>query len=289
MDIVVTGASGYVGEAVTAHLVQAGHHVRAVARHRPDRSPSAVDWVLGDIRQMDLVEPFRGADAVVHLVGIIREIPQSGITFEAMHVRVTERVLAAMSQAGVSRLIHMSALGTRPGASSAYHRTKWQAEELVRGVQSHLNAVIVRPSLLFGGAPPFFATLDSLAKLPWVPVPGDGLTVFQPVYREDVAQLFAALVSDSSRDLTLELGGPDRLTLNQLIDFMASRHGRGHAAKLHLPLAMVGAVASLSRLIPVPITPDQLQMLTEPNTTDDERWHRWVPNPTRLFDWHPEY
>ncbi|PSR21372.1 MAG: complex I NDUFA9 subunit family protein [Sulfobacillus acidophilus] len=286
MRVVVTGASGYVGSATVAKLCRSGHSVVAIARHKPaEPMASGVTWVPGDIRHMDLVRAFDGAQAVVHLIGIIREVPQSGITFEWMHVGATERVLVAMRAAGISRLIHMSALGTRRAAASQYHRTKWEAEQLVRS-QAGVKSTILRPSLMFGGAPPFFEMLKSLAQLPRVPVPGDGRTLFQPVSVHDVATLILETLPDnSSFDLTLEVGGPERFTLNQLFDGMARRIGRPHPPKIHLPLGMVGAVARLSSILPVPITPDQLAMLTEPNVTDDDTWHRWVPAPESFSSW----
>ncbi len=287
MNIIVTGASGYVGVAVVSALLNAGHAVKGISRHKPDAFQE-LRWVPGDARHMDLVEPLRGADAVVHLIGIIREIPEKQITFESMHVGITERLLLAMRSAGVKRLVHMSALGTRPNAVSQYHQTKWQAEQLVRSADD-IDATILRPSLVFGGSPPFFELLKSLAKLPRVPVPGDGQTLFQPVSRRDIGALIVGALGDSaSYGQTLQVGGPERFTLNQLIDLMASKVGRRNPAKIHLPLAMVGAVARLSRVLPVPITPDQLAMLTEANTTTDDAWHRWVPYPEPLSSWDTE-
>ncbi len=288
MKVVVTGASGYVGAAVLERLAVSGHQIKAIARHRNAEAPGDTHWVLGDVRDMDLVEPLKGADAVIHLIGIIREIPRDRVTFELMHVGTTQRVLAAMAASGVGRLVHMSALGTRAHAVSTYHRTKWEAEQLVAA--SHLDATIVRPSLMFGGHPPFFDLLGQLSRLPGVPVPGDGKTLFQPVSRQDVAELMVRILEDSaSFGLTLEMGGPDRLTLNELFDFMARRNGRvSKPPKLHVPLGLVGMAARLSSVLPIPITPDQLAMLTEPNTTDDTRWHHWVAEPQTLASWPAE-
>ena len=239
MNIVVTGASGYIGDAVVTELVRQGHRVKGVSRHKPQSLPSGVNWAAGDIRDMDLVTVFEGADAVVHLVGIIREIPARQVTFEMMHVGVTERVVVAMGAARVERLIHMSALGTRAQAVSRYHRTKWEAEQLVRSIPA-LHSTILRPSLVFGGPAPFFELLTTLAKLRRVPVPGSGHTLFQPVARLDLGLLIARVLSDEISDhATLEMGGPDRFTLNQLIDVMAKKIGRPTPPQI-APAARIG-------------------------------------------------
>lgn len=282
MKVVVTGASGYIGKAILSSLTGSHYDVIALARHRSSSQSNAVMWEEKDVFSPDLARTFTGADAVVHLIGIIREVPAEGITFQRMHVEASHHVLAAMQEAHVSRLIHISALGTRPHAHSQYHRTKWDAEQVVHS-HDELVSTIIRPSLVFGDGSPFFAMLRQLAALPAVPVPGDGTTLFQPVYRGDLAALIAALVSDSSAGgLTLEVGGPEQFTLNDLYNIMGDQIHRRHPPKMHIPMGVMSTLAHLSRILPVPITSDQLAMLTEPNITSDTRWLKWVSSPHSL-------
>ncbi len=274
----MTGGSGYVGEAVQRALTAHGHEVLVIAR-RPKAYTDGVRLVAGDLATMDLARAFDGADAVVHLVGIIRET--SSATFEAVHEGLVQRVVQAMQKASVPRLVHMSALGTRARARSRYHRSKWRGEEVVRAAP--VAFTILRPSLMFGGPAPFFEMLARLARLPVVPVPGDGETLFQPVYRDDVAAMVAAALADAAtHGQTFELGGPRRYTLNQLYGVMARREGRAAPNLLHVPLPWVRGLVQLGQRLPLPLTEDQLLMLSEPNVTDDTRWTAWVHPLTSL-------
>jgi NADH dehydrogenase len=132
--VFVTGASGFVGQSVCEELLARGHDVIAlVNRAGLPEHLSRVSAVRGDLfAPATLLEGMAGADAVIHLVGIIMERPRRGVTFGRVHVEGTRAVLDAMRQSAPRRLVHMSALGTRPNAPSAYHRTKHEAEELVR-------------------------------------------------------------------------------------------------------------------------------------------------------------
>jgi uncharacterized protein YbjT (DUF2867 family) len=274
MRVLILGGTGYVGAAIRAAFAQKGHQVTVVARH-PARDITGVTSVPMDVLTGDLTALLSGIDVVVNAIGIIREQPQDGITFEAMHVTLVERLLAALAAAGVSRLLHLSALGTRPGAASRYHQTKWRAEDRIR--QANCRWTIFRPSLVFGGHAPFFELLARLTRLPVAPLPGSGQTLFQPVYRQDIARFLVSVTEDDTTvGQTYELGGPKRYTLTELYDAVARKAGRQPSAKLPIPLSVMGVAAALSRWLPVPITPDQLTMLMEPNITEDRRWEKWI-------------
>ena len=132
MRVFLTGASGFVGREVLRQLLAAGHSVRVLSR-RPQAGSARADTEVhvGDVTNAaSLARGLASMDAVVHLVGIISEVGAN--TFENVHTRGTENILAAAREAGVKRFVHMSALGTRPDARSRYHQSKWAAEELVR-------------------------------------------------------------------------------------------------------------------------------------------------------------
>jgi NADH dehydrogenase len=203
---------------------------------------------------------------VIHLVGIIRE--SSGLSFHDAHVEATRSAIQACRESGVSRLLHMSALGTRPDSRTKYHRTKWEAEELVR--TSGLEATIFRPSVVFGKGNSFLPRVRALADSLVVPIVGSGVNLIQPVWVEDVASCFAAaLEKPETVGRTFELGGPETYGFEQLLDLLAEDAGI-ERPRAHLPAALVRtAVAVLSRLAPgFPITSDQLTMLLEDNVCD---------------------
>ncbi len=270
MLIAVTGATGFVGRHVAAVLAGRGHRVRALAR-RPAQArrrlgPAAelVPGHLGD--GAALAALVRGADAVIHLVGIIVEARSA--TFREVHVEGTRRALAAARDAAVRRFVHMSAVGARdqPGATR-YHRTKWQAEELVRA--SQLSHAIFRPSIISG---PESAPIQAIARLhrwsPVVPVFGDGRFPTQPVWIEDVALAFARAAEDAAIVGAFELGGPAVVTYEELL--LTIGRASGHPRPLvHLPLGLARAVAAAFDLLgpAAPLTSDQLQMLVEGSAT----------------------
>jgi uncharacterized protein YbjT (DUF2867 family) len=266
----VTGATGFVGRHVAALLVSRGHRVKALARD-PARARFLADLgieiVAGHLRDHAALERLAsGTDAVIHLVGIIVE--QGAATFAAVHVEGTGAMLAAAAAARVPRFVHMSALGARDEPSAtAYHRTKWQAEELVRGAE--LSHAVFRPSIISG---PESAPIRLLAQLhrwsPAVPVFGDGRFPTQPVWIEDVALAFALAAEQPDRIGEFELGGPQVLTYEEFV--LAIGRASGCPRPLvHIPLGLARAAAGAFDFLgaAAPLTSDQLQMLVEGSVT----------------------
>jgi NADH dehydrogenase len=279
MKVFLTGGTGFVGSEVLRQLVASGHAVRALVREGSEgklETLKNVEVYTGDVTDASsLVGALEHCDAVIHLVGIIREFPGRGVTFQKTHVTATENILEACKEQGGSRYLHMSSNGAREHGSTAYHRTKWQAEELVRA--SGLDWTIFRPSLIFGPGSEFVGMLaDLIRRLPVVPVIGSGQYRMQPVAVTQVATSFVkALERTETIGSIYHLGGGESYSYDEILDLTAQALGKQKAAKMHQPLFMIKPVIKMMQGFErFPITGDQLKMLVEGNVCDPDEWAR---------------
>jgi uncharacterized protein YbjT (DUF2867 family) len=270
--IVITGATGFVGEEVVKQARAAGFPVRAIVRE-----PQSAQWLVekygvelfhGNVLFAPAIDgAMQGANCVIHLVGIIHEWKEN--TFERTHAQATKNVIDEAKKAGVKRFVHMSALGTRENARSRYHQSKWAGEDHVR--RSGLAWTIFRPSFIYGPRDKsvnLFAQL--IRRLPFVPVLGPGNTKIQPISVENVAKAFVgAARNDDSIGKTYDLCGPEAFTWNELYDKLQAILGT-RKPKLHLPLPIARLQAAVFEkvLTNPPFTRDQLLMLQEENVGD---------------------
>jgi uncharacterized protein YbjT (DUF2867 family) len=280
MNVLVTGGTGFVGQEVVRELHCASHRIHFLSRRRSYVFAYAIEEEFGGLvyyddildprhLESDLKEAKADIDTIIHLVGIISE--SDGQTYERVHTTGTENLLRIAQKLGVKRFVHMSALGTRAGAMARYHRSKWAAEELVRG--SGLEWTIFRPSIIFGPGDGFvnlFAKI--IRRSPVVPIMGDGHSKFQPVAVENVATAFVqSLAEPRALRQTFDLCGNETLSLNEIIDTILAVLQRKRL-KVHVPLAIARVQAALLEFLfgkllrrPPPLNRDQLIMLQEDN------------------------
>jgi NADH dehydrogenase len=272
MRIALTGATGFVGRYLVEHLLRRDHEVQALVR-TPTRhgwlADRGVTVVAGDLEDGPALQHWAAdADAVIHLVGIIEEVGRQ--TFERVHAKGTRRVVAAAREAGVPRFVQMSAIGARPEAgATAYHRTKAAGEEAVR--TSGIAHAILRPSLVVAPENAVMKMLLTMLRLaPVVPVIGNGLYRMQPIAADDVADAFVTAAEDAAITGTFEIAGPDALTYHQVLDSLEAALGV-RRPRVAVPVTLVRFAAQAGMVLPSlnPITPDQLQMMLEGNTTAD--------------------
>src|SRR2546422_1564269 len=269
MRVAVTGANGFVGRHAVARLLLKGHEVRAIISERPGAErelPGAGSQI--DVRQADVRKPesLRGAfdrfDAVIHTVAVPTERKQR---FADVNVAGVAHVVAEARRAGVTRIVHMSALGGDPASPYPYLRSKGEGQAIVTG--SGIAHVVLRPSVLFGDGDDFFPRLAFSLMFPVVPVPGNGKSRFQPVHVDDIAQ---ALVAALERPLTAgvhEIGGAEPVTYDELLAETMRGTGK-HRPTFHLPVALMKPPAFFMGLVmpDPPVTIDQLDLLAVDNT-----------------------
>lgn len=281
MKVFLTGGTGFVGKNILRQLLLEGHSVRALVRE-PDQATAlvreGVELVAGDVATGTKLElGMHDCDAVIHLVGIIVEKGKN--TFEQVHHIGTRHVVEAAKRKGIQRFVHMSALGARADGPAQYQVTKWRGEEEVR--KSGIPYCILRPSLIFGPGDGFVTQMMQTMRTAPIfrPVPGDGTPKFRPVFIDDVATCFVkALTADAATNQTIELGGADQLTLNQVLQEIA-RCADVHKPAVHIPMPlMMAGAAVLQTVLPnPPVTVDQLRMLREGSACD-------IAQMMRVFD-----
>ncbi len=273
-EVLVTGGTGFLGRQVVRALVARGHLPRLLVRDGseslvPDEIRQACRITMGDVTDPDSVEnAIQGTSAVVHLAGIVRQFRAAGVTFERLHVKATRNVVKAARRWEVGRLVHVSALGARAGAPDLFLDSKGQGEEIVRN--SDLRWTVFRPSAIFGPGDRFVDTLIGIVRRsPVVPVPGDGRTRYRPVFAGDVAYAIAdALSRPQTEGRSIDLGGPESLSLDGIVDAVSRALGR-RGAKVHVPMALLRPlVRSLSRFRSFPFSPEEIGFLAEDNVCE---------------------
>ena len=229
--VLVLGGSGFVGRYVVAQLAGAGHSVVVLTRNRARAGHllllPTVQVVEGDpYDAATLARNASGMTAAVNLVGILHEHGRT--TFARAHVELPRLLVNACRSAGIVRVLHMSALGARVDAPSAYLRSKADGESVIAG--SGLAATIFRPSVIYGREDSFLNLFARLARwFPVIPLAGANAR-FQPVWVGDVATCFVrALVDNETIGARYDLCGPTVYTLAELVRFVADASGNPRA------------------------------------------------------------
>jgi len=244
--VTILGGSGFVGRYVARRMAKAGWRVRVATRRPNERlyvrtygSVGQVEPVLCNIRDDASVRAaIAGADAVVNCSGILTESGKN--TFDAVLNEGAGRVALIAAEAGVSALVHVSAIGADAHSDSDYARSKGEGEAAVRA--AFPDAVILRPSIIFGTEDEFFNRFAGMTRFsPLLPISG-GDTRFQPVYVDDVAQAAAKAALGDVAGGIYELGGPDVETFRELIQRMLTEIRRNRVI-FNMPGFMARAVA----------------------------------------------
>lgn len=265
--ITVFGGTGFLGRTIVRHLVESGATVRIAARHpqAPDLSESAgrIELWTTDVRDEDSVaEAIHGATGVVNAVGLYVE--RGPATFDAIHVEGAERVARQARDAGIRSLVHISGIGADPASPSKYVRARARGEQRVQS--AFTDAIIFRPSVLFGPNDAFLSSLRAVTRLPVVPLFGNGATRLQPVYVEDVARgVLRALEAPGADGNIFELGGARIYSYRDIVEIVLAHFDRRRLL-LPLPFGVWKLLATMASVLPnPPLTPNQVILMETDN------------------------
>lgn len=285
--VVMLGGGGFVGSCLANRLSRQGFEVTVPTRRPESRKSVAllpgVHLLAASVHDpLELEDLFAGADAVINLVGILHDSDSAtpyGRRFAAAHVELPRKIVAAMKQAGVRRLLHMSALKAADDAPSAYLRSKAAGEAVVLAAAGELDVTIFRPSVIFGPEDSFLNTFAALLSVfPILPIAG-GKARFQPVYVGDVADAYVTALGDGQTcGKVYELCGPKVYTLRQLVEYAGQLTGHPRLV-IDLPCPLARLQATLLGLLPnPPMSPDNLRSLQVDSVTDGSRdFPDWQP------------
>jgi NADH dehydrogenase len=284
--ILLIGGTGFIGRRVAARLVQMGESVRVASRgsHKGVLPEAAEEARANVMTGEGLSEAMAGVDKVAHLVAVI--VQKGEESFDAVIRSGTENVVNEAKKAGVKKLVYISAVGAAAGPKFPYWHAKWWAEQAV--ANSGLNYTIIRPSLVFGPDDDFFNRLaDMVRRFPVMPIAGNGKTRFQPIWVEDLVTCVVACLEEGKYDRQIvEVGGPEHLTYNEIVDVISSQLGK-RRMRVHVPIWLMRPTAAVFQalLSSPPVTSGQLAMLSKDNVTElDAVVKQFGFDPKRLSD-----
>ena len=283
MKTAVIGGTGFVGSYLIDALLDAGHEPHVLVRSGSEgklHRAHECELTTGDLDSAAAIDAvLAGCDAVIYNVGILREFPREGITFEALQYRGAETVAEAAKRAGIRRFLLMSANGI-DSAETRYQTTKLRAEAMIR--ESGLDYTIFRPSVIFGdprGTMEFATQLyQEMVRMPLTAVgfhtglsPAGGEVLMSPVHVRDVADAFVnALADDSTIGECYVLGGPEVVSWPEMLRRIAAAVGKKKLI-LPMPIGFMKLGATLLDWLPFfPVTRDQLTMLADGNTAEPD-------------------
>jgi uncharacterized protein YbjT (DUF2867 family) len=287
-NVLLIGGSGFVGGWIASRLSERGIRVTIPTRRRDNTKQlillPTVDMVEANIHDPQaLATLMEGQDAVINLVGILHDhdsrLPY-GKGFAAAHVELPKKILAAMKQSGVRRLVHMSALNAAVDAPSEYLRSKGEGEAAVVAAMGELDITVFRPSVIFGPGDAFLGMFAKLLRLfPFFPL-GGGAARFQPVYIGDVADAFTGCLTERATfGQTYELCGPKVYTLRALVEYTGELIGKPRPVIDLGDSGWAYLQAGLLWLLPnPPLSPDNLRSMYVDSVTDGGRnYPGWQP------------
>lgn len=268
MRVLLTGASGFIGGRLLEALLGEGHRVVAVSRRNTVSGVWTAQHLARNFSESLNPSNWEGAvqdiDVVINAVGILRE--HGAQRFESLHHRAPLALFQAAVTAGVKRIVQISALGADEEATTAYHLSKKAADDALLSMP--VEGIVVQPSVVFGSGGASTAMFTMQARLPVIPLPGQGQQIVQPVHVDDLTQVVLALATrdDVARQYAgrrVAVVGPEAITMREFYTRLRRALGMHSPARfLNIPMWYMGMMAQAGRWMPSsPLDPDTLSML----------------------------
>lgn len=283
MNILLCGASGFVGRHLEAALLSAGHKVSRGVRRPQGAADIAIDY-RNDIDIATWVPRLAGIDAVVNAVGVLRDSPAQPMA--RLHDAVPRALFAAAAQCGIKRIVQISALGAGTGIRTPYMQTKQAADEFLQTLD--LDWAILRPSLIYGKDGASTRMFMLLSHLPLVMLPDGGKQIVQPVHINDLAQAVARLLAPATASPPLrsiiECVGAEAVTIGELISSYRTQRGSHAPWIFAMPGMLLKTVAWLGDRIPaLPVGSDTLAMLAAGSSGNTDRFSKLLGHAPRSY------
>lgn len=267
MNVLICGANGFVGRHLVRALCEAGHTVIRGVRQPREPSDIAIDYrhdTVKEVWRSRLV----GTDVVINAVGVLRTSSRAPML--QLHAEAPRALFEACAEAGVTRAIHLSALGIDQGIQTAYFQTRRIAEDSLCALSRSLHWLILRPSLIYGEDGASARLFRSIAKLPLHALPMGGHQKLQPVHIDDIsAAVTRWLDTDAFDSQIVSAAGSESTTMRGMLDSYRSQMELSPAWHFDVPAFMVRLAARIGDTLPAsPLCSDTLTMLSAGNTAD---------------------
>lgn len=264
--VLVTGATGFIGGRLARRLVDAGIPVRAMARSASAAIAPGAELVIGDLTDRTSLEAAcAGVSAVISCAAITgdKKAPPGG--YDVVNADGIGALAEAATAAGVGRLIHFGGIDTAGAKPGPYLTGRRRGEERIKA--AGVPWTILQPSVQFGPGSPFIRAMAGLVKAPVAPVAGSGRTRIQMIHVDDVCRAAQdCLTGDGRLGRYVELGGPEAVEYDRVLDIIGGAMGKAKVRKLHAPLALVRLQATLLQVLPnPPVTPAAVELLEKDN------------------------
>lgn len=271
MKILISGATGFVGRHLTHTLRNAGHTVIRAIRRPSEPGDIAMDFGNDSTKEVWLPR-LKGIDAVINAVGVLRDSPSTPM--QKLHTETPIALFAACAQAGVGRIVHLSALGVDSGVEVPYFTTRLATERALSKLPAKVRWLCLRPSVIYGDDGTSAQMFRQLAKLPVHVLPMGGLQTMQPVHIDDICAAATNWLADpDAASLTVEATGAEATTMRGMLDSYREQLGYRPAWHVAMPAMFVRLAARAGDHIPSsPLCSDTFTMLAAGNTAPASRF-----------------